>query len=470
MYSGSSLSNLTLVACNDDANGTVQSQVSGAVTAGQTYYLQAGGYGSGTGDLKLTVSAVAGVAIRAGGQVIDLDQELGGPLYFQTNNSTTTSYTYDAANCMLTASSTTYGYDTNGNQTGKTAGGATTSYSYDALNRMTGISGPATASYSYNGDGLRVGKTVNGTTTPYVWDPTGMPMVLSDGNEYVWGQGMISAISAGGVPSYAHADGLGSIRMITDPTGAVIGRQTYDAFGAARSQTGVQLPMGYTGEQVDPESGLVYLRARYMDPATGRFMSKDPLRGVDGIPLTQNAYLYGIDGPLAYTDPSGDGPAQLLGIDAHKIIEDYYLQNHPTWQAEARVYNTAGTQYVRPNLVEPSSGLFYEIKPAWQQKQGADQIGRYRGFGTSPQLQPNSESFLGATLPTSCPAVSLTFWQDKAVNGLVLYTWLPAMPWGVGRVRRKQEEDAEQKEEEVGAGVGSFVPQGFPIPSLGLLQ
>src|SRR5579862_101365 len=407
MYSGSSLSNLTLVACNDDANGTVQSQVSGAVTAGQTYYLQAGGYGSGTGDLKLTVSAVAGVAIRAGGQVIDLDQELGGPLYFQTNNSTTTSYTYDAANRLLSAGSTTYGYDTNGNQTSKTAGGATTSYSYDALNRMTGISGPATASYSYNGDGLRVGKTVNGTTTPYVWDPTGMPMVLSDGNEYVWGQGLISAISAGGIPSYAHADGLGSIRMLTDPTGAVIGRQQYDAFGAARAQTGMQLPMGYTGEQLDPESGLVYLRARYLDPTTGRFISKDLLRGVAGMPTTQNAYAYGLANPLAYTDPSGLGPAQLLGLDAHKIIEDYYLASHPIYDREPRIYNTAGTQYVKPDLVERSSGKFYEIKPAWQEGEGMRQIGLYTNWGTTPRLSANEEDFPGAVLPTSCPLVFL---------------------------------------------------------------
>ena len=49
-----------------------------------------------------------------------------------------------------------------------------------------------------------------------------------------------------------------------------MGTQAYDAFGATRSQTGVQLAFTYTGEQLDSESGLVYLRARYMDPANRR--------------------------------------------------------------------------------------------------------------------------------------------------------------------------------------------------------
>jgi RHS repeat-associated protein len=57
----------------------------------------------------------------------------------------------------------------------------------------------------------------------------------------------------------------------------VVGTQDYDAFGATRDQTGVQLPFTYTGQQVDPERGLVYLRNRYLDPTTGRFQTPDPL-------------------------------------------------------------------------------------------------------------------------------------------------------------------------------------------------
>jgi RHS repeat-associated protein len=62
-----------------------------------------------------------------------------------------------------------------------------------------------------------------------------------------------------------------------DGSGNVAGRQGYDAYGASRSSSGTQLPFGFAGEQTDPESGLVYLWARYMDLGTGRFLNQDPL-------------------------------------------------------------------------------------------------------------------------------------------------------------------------------------------------
>jgi RHS repeat-associated protein len=56
----------------------------------------------------------------------------------------------------------------------------------------------------------------------------------------------------------------------------VSGSYEYDAFGAVRAQTGVTTERSYTGEQNDP-TGLEYLRARYYDASTGRFLSQDPV-------------------------------------------------------------------------------------------------------------------------------------------------------------------------------------------------
>ena len=194
-----------------------------------------------------------------------------------TVNGTTTTNTFDNANELTAAGSDSYSYDDTGNLTSKTVSSVTTTYGYDELNQLTSISGPTSASYVYNGDGLRVSKTVSSTTTNYTWDQTGIGQVISDGNDYVWGLGLISHI-ASGTPTYAHSDGLGSTRLLTDSSGSVVGTpQQYDAFGATRSQSGTQLPFTYTGAQVDPESGLVYLRNRYLDPSTGRFQTPDPL-------------------------------------------------------------------------------------------------------------------------------------------------------------------------------------------------
>src|SRR5207249_2116528 len=59
---------------------------------------------------------------------------------------------------------------------------------------------------------------------------------------------------------------------------------------------------GYTGEQADSETGLVYLRARHYDPATGRFLQQDPA-GLAGSGV--NPYAYVGNTPTAATDPSG---------------------------------------------------------------------------------------------------------------------------------------------------------------------
>jgi RHS repeat-associated protein len=199
-----------------------------------------------------------------------------------TLNGVTTTNTFNAGDRLTSSDSgaVSYGYDDNGNLTSRTEGGVTTTYAYDALNRLTGVSsgGVTSASYSSNGDGLRVSKTVGGVTTPFTWDPTGIGTLLGDGDRYLWGHGPIGRIDANSIATYAHQDGLGSVRLITDATGAVVGSSAYDAFGAQRATSGVPYRLGYTGEQLDAETGFVYLRARYLDPALGRFTAADTVQ------------------------------------------------------------------------------------------------------------------------------------------------------------------------------------------------
>lgn len=227
-----------------------------------------------------------------------------------TVNGVVTTNSFDLANRLTASGATTYSYDPNGNQTGRVAGGVTTSYAYNALDQLTAVTTPTTtASYAYNGDGLRVAKTVGGTTTRFAWDHLGLPVVLADGDEYVWGQGLVSRLASGsGALTYAHADGLGSIRLLTDGSGAVAGTKLYDAFGASRGQTGTQLSFGYTGEQEDAESGLVYLRARYLDPSTGRFLTTDPVPGTLEHPASQHGWTYVENRPLRWVDRTGESP------------------------------------------------------------------------------------------------------------------------------------------------------------------
>jgi len=80
----------------------------------------------------------------------------------------------------------------------------------------------------------------------------------------------------------------------------------YDAFGNVLNRTGsTPNEMLYRGEQYDPDLGLYYLRARYYNPLTGRFMSRDPNEGNIRIPATLHKYLYASGDPVNRVDPSG---------------------------------------------------------------------------------------------------------------------------------------------------------------------
>jgi len=170
-------------------------------------------------------------------------------------------------------------------------------------NRLTqAVIGGNTSTYAYAGDGLRLGRTAGGTTASYTWDVgSALPVILQEtaGEQttyYVYGLDLIASVQ-GATATYYLTDGLGSTRQLTDGAGAVTGAYTYDAFGPVRTHTGASTEWTFTGEQNDP-NGLEYLRARYYDPAIGRFLGRDPIGSL-------NRYAYVLNNPLRWVDPWG---------------------------------------------------------------------------------------------------------------------------------------------------------------------
>src|SRR5206468_5758670 len=86
-------------------------------------------------------------------------------------------------------------------------------------------------------------------------------------------------------PYYYHPDQLGSIRAMTGSSGQVVKTYKYDPYGNPVDWTGtIYNPFGYAGEYTDEESGHIYLRARYYDPSTQQFLSRDPIEAITGQP------------------------------------------------------------------------------------------------------------------------------------------------------------------------------------------
>jgi RHS repeat-associated protein len=207
---------------------------------------------------------------------------------------------------MTSVGSMTYTWDANGNLL---SDGVNT-YTYDASNRLKTVSGTGyAASYTYNGQNDRLSQTVNSQTTTYTLDlHARLTQVLSDGeNTYLYGRGRIGEEQPGGFMLHL-GDALGSVRQVVDGMGEVTLAKDYEPYGEVLSaEGGGSTSYAFTGEMQD-SSGLVFLRARYFQPSTGRFQTQDTWSGDYYQPMSFNAWLYGYNNPVIRVDPSGYYP------------------------------------------------------------------------------------------------------------------------------------------------------------------
>jgi RHS repeat-associated protein len=229
-----------------------------------------------------------------------------------------TQFSYDAADRLLQAGNETFTYDANGNRISMTDGVVTT-YAYDAANRLIQvIKGDGTASaYEYDGDGNKVTRTLNGAVSHFTNDvATPLPVLLSEQGpsniSYVHGLGLISQ-SGAGFKDFYHADGLGSIVLLTDTSGGQVTTYDYDPWGspvASGHASAAENRFRFAGEEIDDLTGFYYLRARWYDAAVGRFITKDPFPGLVHNPLSLDHYIYVRNRPTRLVDRSGLSPSE----------------------------------------------------------------------------------------------------------------------------------------------------------------
>ena len=118
--------------------------------------------------------------------------------------------------------------------------------------------------------------------------------------------------------SYLHKDHLGSTDTITDESGQVIQRMSFDTWGKRREinwspftegaitnfNTDITT-RGYTGHEQIDEVGLIHMNGRVYDAELGRFLSADPhVQAPDNL-QNWNRYSYVLNNPMSYTDPTG---------------------------------------------------------------------------------------------------------------------------------------------------------------------
>ncbi|MBR1221474.1 hypothetical protein JQ557_25980 [Bradyrhizobium sp. U87765 SZCCT0131] len=211
-------------------------------------------------------------------------------------------------------------------------GGLGRTIGYTAANLPASVTlGARTVAFSYDPDGDRFMQTAPEGTTLYV-GAFGVQVELvgaSQWNEYlVVGGTMVGArfvTPANGTvwTRYFLKDHLGSVSILTDETGAVVERGSYDAWGKRRAPGGSDDPSGslvsqttrgFTSQEHLAEVGLIHFNARLYDPTVARFTSADSLVPHPGDAQSFNRYSYVRNLPLSAVDPSGhsDLPAIVV--------------------------------------------------------------------------------------------------------------------------------------------------------------
>ncbi len=238
-------------------------------------------------------------------------------------------------------------------------------YEYDALNRLTNVAVNRLVtpmeSYAYTlgpsghrlvvqeGNGRRVTYQYDNLyrltrETRYVVDdapspdgfgrtgrnPTGYSQVLAELDEtngvlvtYTVGLDVIAQTRVIGTNEATHFYGYdrhGNTRFLTDTNGYLTDRWDYDAYGNIIARSGTTPnDLLYCGEYRDPDLGLYFLRARWMETGRGRFWTMDVWEGWPCTPISLHKYLYANANPVTFADPNGEWTLTEVTVTASTI-------------------------------------------------------------------------------------------------------------------------------------------------------
>jgi RHS repeat-associated protein len=252
----------------------------------------------------------------------------------QAATTTTTNYTYDAANQLTAVNAQAYTYDVNGNLTGT----GVKTYIYDVENRLTQVkdsTGASLASYTYDQDGKRTSITTASGTLFFhysrdkvIYETDASNNIVAD---YTWdAQGNPVTMTKGGVTYYYHFNGHGDVTSLTNSAGNTVANYQYDAWGNIITQSGIiasSNPYRYAGYRYEEVTGLYYLMSRYYDSNTGRFITKDTFQGFANRASSQHPYIYCENNPINHVDPTGFSVNKVVW---HWYGVEIYLDNIKT--------------------------------------------------------------------------------------------------------------------------------------------
>jgi RHS repeat-associated protein len=277
------------------------------------------------------LNQLIGVTYPAGRSVAYAYDVLGTRIVVN-DTGTNTAYSANSVNDYTQAGGTIYNYDADGNMTKQITSAGTNTYQYDAENRLVSVTTPTNGTWQYVYDSLgnRSATVYNGATNRFLLDPFGLVDVAAEYNSsgnlvarYDHGLGLVARVDNGGTAAFYSFDALGDTRQVTGNGGTIVNSYDYDVFGAAtaasESVSNLFRFVGRFGVEDEP-TGLHFMRARFYNKLTGKFMGADPI-GISSGDLDLNRYVF--NNPAILTDMSGEdwNPSDPLRQLGQKIAQ-----------------------------------------------------------------------------------------------------------------------------------------------------
>lgn len=328
--------------------------------------------------------------------------------------------------------STIFTWDPNGNQTSKTTNGVTTTNIFDIRDKLVEVQQGASilARYQYDAEGRLLKKIGEEGIRQYVYDQTSRLAEYDEAGNAVarfhYGSDrLISMWQQGEGTRFYHLDGLRSVIALTDTTGAVTANLRLDTWGNFRfpdqDLATSANRFAFTGHVWEPETGLYYAKARFLDPKLGRFISQDSFLGELDDPPSLHRYMYAADNPARFVDPSGHFILEgMLGKQLEKLNVNLVGGLAGTsWGQKVNFAANAGLQLVARGLQVPtkiSEGLADVITPGgreyWTGEERTEAAGPYRqqqinalNAAGNSEVSPLERGLNAAAAVLSTPAV-----------------------------------------------------------------
>ncbi len=302
--------------------------------------------------------------------------------------------------------------------------------------------------YKYDSDGIRTSKTINGVTTNYDIIGTTVLAQYDAENEILFQYNGSTPIGfvLNDVQYLYITNQSGDVRGITDAQGNLIAQYAYDEWGKLLSidaeneenRAVAEInPLRYRGYYYDNETGLYYLQSRYYNPEWCRFISADGFGYINtNRPLNINAYVYCVNNPILYVDPSGNAYVS----DAGKAISDFIGIWFLSLEAQERLGDDFAAFVATIFTLDPSLMHFdIDIGETQKEKEERKEQAQKEFFEFFDNLTNEFAEFMKSTfyiMTSSIKGFYLDFFntciQNRSLTGSVSITRYLKITFGYG--------------------------------------